>query len=152
EHCEVLVVGAGPAGLAAALAAGEAGARVILADEHAEPGGQLLGTRATIDGLPALDWVAATLARLDGLDNVTRIPRATAFGYYDHNFLRSGERPGDGPGAEDGRPRERLWRVRARAVVLATGAIERHLAFPDNDRPGIMLASAARTYVNRFAV
>ncbi len=154
RHCDVLVVGAGPAGLAAALAAGRAGARVILVDEQAELGGSLLSRKAVIDGAPATEWLHATLDELANLPEVTLLPRTTAYGYYDHNYLCLIERVGDHRGAEtDGtRPRQRLWHVRARQVVLATGAIERPLLFGDNDRPGIMLASAIETYVNRYAV
>jgi sarcosine oxidase subunit alpha len=151
-HCDVLVVGAGPAGLAATLAAGRSGARVVLCDEQAEMGGQLLGQRATIAERPALDWVKATLAELGALPEVKLLPRTTCFGYYDHNSLALVERVADHlakPAPHQ--PRQRLWRVRAARVVLATGAIERPLVFRDNDRPGIMLAGAAATYVNRYA-
>ncbi len=152
-HCDVLVVGAGPAGLAAALAAGRAGARVILADEQNELGGSLLGNRERIDYAPAFSWVLDVVAELCAMDNVRLLPRTTAFGYYSHNFLCLLERRADHlpPGTADG-SRQRLWRVRARRVVLATGAIERPLVFCNNDRPGIMLASAVSTYVNRYAV
>ncbi|MCF6475047.1 FAD-dependent oxidoreductase, partial [Nonomuraea sp. MG754425] len=136
-HCDVLVVGGGPAGLAAALAAGRAGARVILVDERPRLGGDLLDSRATLDGAPALDWVA-------GLDLPGRVlTRTTAVGYHDHNYVVAVERRARG---------ERLWHIRAREVVLATGAHERSLAFPGNDRPGVMLASAARAYANRYGV
>lgn len=152
-HCDVLVVGAGPAGLAAALAAGRSGARVILADERSEPGGTLLGTRDLLEGAPATDWVAAVTAELADLPDVTMLPRTTVAGYYDHNFLLALQRRTD---HLDAPPREvsrqRLWHIRARRVVLATGAHERPLVFADNDRPGVMLANAARTYVNRYAV
>jgi len=153
-HCDVLVVGAGAAGLAAALAAAETGASVILADEQAELGGGLLDERhALIDGVPAADWLAMTLARLVSMPNVTLLPRTQAFGYYAQNLLGLAERLTDHLAAPaSGQPRERLWKVRAKQVVLATGAIERPLVFPDNDRPGIMLASAARTYTNRYGV
>ncbi len=151
-HCDVLVVGGGPAGLAAALAAGRTGARVILADQDSEFGGRLLGERMTIDGAPATNWVDDAVEELAALDEVRLLPRTTAFGYYDHNYLALLERRHVGlPGTESG-ARERLWKVRARQVVLATGAIERPLVFADNDRPGVMLAGAARTYVNRFGV
>jgi len=152
-HCDVLVVGAGPAGLAAASAAAESGARVILCDEQAELGGSLLAEiEAVIDGKPAAAWLAETVAALDGRSNVTLLPRTTAFGCYPHNFIALVERVTDHLGQPDPHlPRERLWQVRAREVVFATGAIERPLVFPDNDRPGIMLADAARTYVNRYA-
>jgi sarcosine oxidase, subunit alpha len=152
-HCNVLVVGAGPAGLAAAIAAAESGARVILCDEQAELGGSLLAeTAATVDGKPAAAWLAETVAALGRRSNVTLLPRTTAFGCYPHNFIALAERVTDHLAHPDPHlPRERLWQVRAREVVFATGAIERPLVFPDNDRPGIMLADAARTYVNRYA-
>ena len=152
--CDVLVVGGGAAGLAAALAAAETGASVMLADEQAELGGGLLDERsATIDGLSAADWLAAALARLSSMPNVTLLPRTQAFGYYAQNLLGLAQRVTDhltAPSAAE--PRERLWKVRAKRVVLATGAIERPLVFADNDRPGVMLASAARTYTNRYGV
>lgn len=153
-HCEVLVVGAGPAGLAAALAAGRTGARVLLVDDQPEPGGSLLSTRQEIDGAPAMEWVAATAERLSALPEVRVLERTTAFGYHDHNYVLLAERRTDHLGADApaGRSRQRLWHVRARCVVLATGAHERPLVFADDDRPGIMLAGAARTYVNRYGV
>ncbi len=151
-HCDVLVIGAGPAGLAAALAAGRAGARVIVADEQAEPGGWLLSSRASIDGRPAMDWVAATLAELAGMPEVTLLPRCTVFGAYDHGFYGLLERCTDhlGPGAAG--PRQRYHRVRAARAVLASGALERPVAFGNNDRPGVMLASAVTSYLQRYAV
>ncbi|MFQ5955908.1 MAG: 2Fe-2S iron-sulfur cluster-binding protein, partial [Kiloniellales bacterium] len=152
-HADVLVVGGGPAGLAAALAAGRTGARVILADAQNEFGGALLDGGAEIDGGPALDWVAAAVAELEAMAEVRLLPRATVAGYYDHNYLTIVERVADhlGAAAPANLPRQRLWKVRAGQVVLATGAVERPLVFADNDRPGIMLASAAATYVNRYA-
>ncbi|MBI3937437.1 MAG: (2Fe-2S)-binding protein, partial [Betaproteobacteria bacterium] len=147
-HCDVLVAGGGPGGLAAALAAGRSGARVILADEGFDLGGGLLAERAEIGGAPALDWVRATVAELASLPEVTLLLRSTIFGYFDHNFLAIAERVR--PGNRHA-PRERIWKVRAKQVVLATGAIERPLVFADNDRPGVMLASAARAYANRYA-
>jgi sarcosine oxidase subunit alpha len=153
-HCDVLVIGAGPAGLAAALAAAEAGARVILCDEQAEMGGSLLAdTGSTIAGKPAAAWIAEALAELGSQERVTLLPRTTAFGYYPHNHLGLVERVTDHLAAPNpDLPRERLWQVRAREVVLAAGALERPLTFPENDRPGIMLADAALTYVTRYGV
>lgn len=153
-HCDVLVVGAGPAGIAAALAAGRSGARVVLMDEQSEPGGQLLADTAQIDGRSAMDWVGEALAELATMAEVTCLPRTTCSGYYDYNYLVGLQRVTDhlSPGLEPGLPRQRLWRVRAKQVVLATGAIERPLVFADNDRPGVMLAGALRSYINRYAV
>ncbi len=216
-HCDVLVAGGGPAGLMAALTAAESGARVILADEQTEFGGSLLGSAERIDGAPAMEWVAVTLARLRDHADCKLLARSTVFAYHDHNFLtiverctdppdtfregtqigRSGaddrhfddgkpegrrgpsgrDQPGehdrrgghDGRGAPAGRPhrvsnaagrhdgsaahiRERLWRVRAGQVILAQGSFERPLVFCNNDRPGVMLASAVSTWINRYAV
>jgi len=152
-HCDVLVVGAGPTGLAAALAAGRAGARVIVADEQGEFGGSLLASRESIDGRPALDWVASATAELAAMPEVTLLPRTTAFGYHDGNFVTLNQRLTHHlPIRERRGCRERNWRVRAARVVLATGAIERPLVFGNNDLPGIMLGSAVSAYINRYAV
>ena len=152
-HCDVLVVGAGPAGLAAALAAGRSGARVVLADEQAGFGGSLLGDTATIGGQAAAAWADQAAAELAALPEVRLLPRATVFGYYDHNYLAIAERVANHlPEPAPHSPRERLWTVRARQVVLTTGCHERPLVFADNDRPGIMLAGAARNYLNRYGV
>ena len=153
-HCEVLVLGGGAAGIAAALAAAETGVRVILADEQAEFGGALrFESGARIDGQDGWAWAQAAIAKLAAMDNVRLLPRTTAFGYYAQNFVGLTERVTDhlaNPGHD--LPRERLWQVRAKKVVLATGAIERQMVFADNDRPGVMLASAARTYLNHYGV
>ncbi|MDH1621449.1 sarcosine oxidase subunit alpha [Pseudomonas chengduensis] len=154
QHCDVLVVGAGPAGLAAALAAGRSGARVILADEQEEFGGSLLDTRETLDGKPAADWVAQAIAELQAMPEVTLLPRATVNGYHDHNFLTIHQRLTDhlGETAPMGQARQRMHRVRAKRVVLASGAHERPLVYANNDVPGNMLAGAVSTYVRRYGV
>ena len=152
-HCDILVVGGGAAGLMAAIAAAESGARVILADEQNEFGGGLLSATAEIDGMSCEAWIQQIVERLASLGNVTLLPRSTVFGYHDHNFLTIAERCADHVAAPEVRgPRQRLWRVRARQVVLAQGAFERPLVFCNNDRPGVMLASAVSTYINRYAV
>jgi len=153
-HCDVLVVGAGVAGLSAALAAAQTGAKVILCDEQADVGGALrYDSGVTIDGLSGYEWAQKTVAALKAMDNVQVLTRATAFGYYNHNFVGLAERVTDHV-ANPSRhlPRERLWQLRAKRVILANGAIERHMVFPNNDRPGIMLASAARMYLNQYGV
>ncbi len=155
-HCDVLVVGAGPAGLSAALAAVSSGAKVIICDEQPEFGGSLLSEpagshAADIEGVPASTWLARAIDTLKRNPRVTVLPRTNAFGYFPHNMVGLNERLTDHlaqPHPDS--PRERQWQVRAKEVVLAAGAIERPLVFPGNDRPGIMLAGAARTYVNRY--
>ncbi len=147
EHCDVLVVGAGPAGLMAALAAGTGGARVLLVDDDRLPGGRLNGEAREIDGRPAHEWAAGIVERLDAMRNVVRLADATAWAYHEHNFLLVTERS-----PAPAHVFQRTRRVRATQVVLATGAIERPLVFAGNDRPGVMLAGAASTYVNRYAV
>ena len=153
-HCDVLVFGAGPAGMAAALAAADSGARVILCDETSEFGGSLLAeTHALIDGQAASTWLQRAIVSLAKNGRVTLLARTTAFGYFPHNLVGLNQRLNDHLASlPQGQPRERLWQVRARSVVLATGAIERPLVFPGNDRPGILLASAAHTYLNRYGV
>lgn len=153
-HCEVLVCGGGPAGLQAALEAGRDGARVMLLDAQEELGGTLLWERHAIDGKPPLQWLQQTLDTLRSMPNVELMPRTLVSGYYDHNFVTAVERVTAHLGlhAPKDQPRERLWRIRAKHVILATGAIERPLVFPNNDLPGIMLAAAVRQYVNRYGV
>ena len=152
-HCDVLVVGAGPAGLMAARTAAAAGARVVIADEQNEFGGSLLGATGASDSRASADWLELTLGELRANDDVIRLPRTTVFGYYDHNFLAAVERCSSHLGHSlPCRVRQRLWRIRARRVVLAQGAFERPLVYGNNDRPGTMLASAVSTYIARYAV
>lgn len=153
-HCDVLIAGGGPSGIAAALAAGRAGAHVVIADEQNEFGGRLLSSRETVDGRPAGEWVSSALEELGSMPNAVLLPRTTVFGYYDNNYLTLVERRTDhlAPAVGSEISRQRLWHIRAKEVVLATGAHERPLVFNGNDRPGILLASAAETYVNRYAV
>jgi heterotetrameric sarcosine oxidase alpha subunit len=151
-HCDVLVIGAGPAGLMAALTAGRSGARVILADEDFVLGGRLLAERHEIDGNAAGAWVAAAETELAALPNVRIMRRTTVYGVYDSGTYGAIERVNDHiavpPPFE---ARQRSWRIYAKRSILAAGALERPLVFANNDRPGVMLAGAARTYINRFA-
>ncbi len=153
-HADLLVVGAGPAGLVAALTAARAGARVVLVDEQSEPGGALLGSTDRVDGGAALDWVAAATAELATYPDVLHLQRTTAFGHYDDGFVLALERRTDhlGTAAPRNRSRQRVWRIRARHVLVAAGAHERPVVFADNDRPGIMLAASARTFLHRYGV
>ncbi|HEX3844161.1 MAG TPA: sarcosine oxidase subunit alpha family protein [Steroidobacteraceae bacterium] len=151
--CDLLVVGAGPAGLAAALAAGRAGARVILCEEDFLPGGRLNGDRHEIDGRDGALWARQVADELASLPEVQVMTRTTVFGAYDGKTFGALERVADHlrePGEHQ--PRQRLWKIVARRTVLAAGALERPIVFGGNDRPGVMLASAVRTYVNRFRV
>jgi sarcosine oxidase subunit alpha len=150
-HVDVLVAGGGVAGLAAARAAAGAGARVMLLEQTAHWGGRAPVDGDVIDGRPAEEWVAGAVEALARHPNVILRSRTMVAGVYDHGYVIAEERVADHtPG--DGRPRRRLWRIRAKQVVAATGAIERPLAFAGNDIPGVMLASAVRDYVVNHAV
>ena len=151
-HCDLLVIGGGPAGLMAALAAGRAGARVILADEDFRLGGRLLAERYEIDGKPGTEWVAEIEAELASLPEVRIMRRTAVTGVFDHGQYGAVERVNDHvPVPPEHEPRQRSWKIVARRAVLAAGALERGIAFGNNDRPGVILAGAARSYINRYA-
>ncbi len=151
--CDILVVGAGPAGLMAALAAGRAGARVIVADEDFLPGGRLNGEALEVDGRPGHEWAGEVAAELASMPNVRVMKRTAVFGAYDSGDWGLYERLTDHLGQKpEGIARGRLWHVNARRTIIACGSIERPIAFAGNDVPGVMMAGAVRTYLNRFAV
>lgn len=158
RHCDVLIIGAGPAGLASALVAARSGARVLVCDEQEELGGSLLDSHQTLDERPAADWLREVLAELETNANVTLLARTTANGYHDHNFVTLHERRTEhlantAPMVKGRRQaRSRLHRVRAGRVILATGAHERPLVYAGNDIPGNFLAGAVSTYIRRYAV
>ena len=152
-HCEVLVVGGGVAGLAAALSAGRSGARVILAELSPQLGGSAHRLAGRIDGQAPADWVRAAEAELSRMPEVRIIRRGVVFGAHDHNFFAIRESLTDHlPLADRQGFRERLWRVRAARVVLATGAHERPMVFGNNDLPGVMLSSALADYAALYGV
>ncbi len=148
----MLVIGAGPTGLMAALAAARAGARVILADEDARLGGRLLAERYEVDARPGAEWVAAIEAELAALPEVRIMRRTTVTGVFDHGQYGAVERVSDHFAVPPPHlPRQRAWKIVAKRAVLAAGALERMIAFGNNDRPGVMLAGATRSYINRYA-
>jgi methylglutamate dehydrogenase subunit C len=151
-HCDLLIIGAGPAGLMAALTAARSGVDVILADESAQMGGRLLAETITLDGAPGADWVNATLAELASLPNVRLMRRTTVTGAYDHGSYGALERVGLHLAPQGHLPRECFWRIRATRAILCAGAIERGMAFENNDRPGIMMAASVRAYLHRYGV
>jgi heterotetrameric sarcosine oxidase alpha subunit len=152
-HCDLLVIGAGPAGLMAALTAGRAGARVILADEDFRMGGRLNAETLEVGGKAGADWAAGVVAELAAMPNVRLMARTTIIGAFDHGIYGAVERVSDHlPVPAKGKPRQTLWRIYSRRAILAGGAIERPIAFENNDRPGIMLAGSLRAYANRWGV
>lgn len=154
QTTDVLVIGAGPAGLMSALTAAQSGARVTLVNEQHQFGGNLLSQATQINHLPAKNWIEQTVAKLQAVDNTTLLNNATVNGYHDHNFLTIHERLTDQLHdlAPKGQTRQRMHRIRAKQVILASGAHERPLVFAHNDIPGCMLASAVSSYLNQYAV
>ncbi|WP_292271514.1 sarcosine oxidase subunit alpha family protein, partial [Mesorhizobium sp.] len=151
-HCDVTIAGSGPAGVAAALAAARCGARVILCEEDFVLGGRLLADGGTIDGLPAAEWIARTLDELAAMPDVRIMTRTTLFGVYDGGTYGAIERVNDHLSLPpEHQVRQRLWRIAAKRCVVAAGAIERPIVFAGNDTPGVMMASAMRSYINRYA-
>ena len=151
-HCDLLVVGGGAAGLAAAFTAARAGAKVILADEDFRLGGRLLAESDPLNDAPAPDWVAQVEAEFSSLPNLRVMRRTTVFGLFDHGIFGAVERVSDHLATPANAVRQTLWRIRAKRTVLAAGATERHIPFANNDRPGVMLAGAMRAFANRYAV
>lgn len=163
-HTDVLIIGAGPAGLAAAREAGKSGARTLLLDDRSAPGGSLLSSSTdSVDGMPAAKWIESTVASFAEAEELTYRGNTTVFGSYDSNYfvaledrtldlVENGGSGAQGRGTSRPGTRQRVWHIRAQQVVLATGAHERPIVFANNDRPGIMLASAVRTYLNRYGV
>ena len=153
EYCDVLVAGSGPSGLASALAAAKNGARVILAEDKPRFGGSLLSDEVTIGNKKGKDWADETIIKLKSMSNVIVKNRSQVFGYYDHNMMVMFERTKDHiQNPNQFMPRQRLWYIRAKEVIVSTGSIERPLVFGNNDRPGIMLASAAKEYIKVYGV
>jgi methylglutamate dehydrogenase subunit C len=152
-HCDLLVIGAGPAGLMAALTAGHAGKRVILADEDFRMGGRLNSETFAVGNASGADWAAASVAELGSMPNVRLMTRTTVIGAFDHGVYSAVERVSDHLSTPiKGKPRQILWRIYSQKALLAAGATERPIAFENNDRPGIMLAGALRAYANRWGV
>jgi len=153
EYCDILVVGSGPSGLSSALAAAKNGARVILAEDKPRFGGSLLTDEVTIGNKNGKDWADETIMELKSMSNVIVKNRSQVFGYYDHNMMVMLEKTKDHiENPKKFTPRQRLWYIRAKEVVISTGSIERPLVFGNNDRPGIMLASAAKEYIKVYGV
>jgi len=151
-YCDVLVIGSGPTGLMAAMTAAKSGADVILCEEDSLMGGRLNAETHEVDGMPGQEWAAKTVAELKAMDNVRLMTRTTVTGAYDQGTYGALERVNHHGPSDNGKPLETFWRIVAKASVLAAGALERPIAFRNNDRPGVMTASAVRSYLNRWGV
>tara|TARA_B100000470_G_scaffold120498_1_gene92984 strand:- start:928 stop:3891 length:2964 start_codon:yes stop_codon:yes gene_type:complete len=152
RYCDILIIGAGASGLSAALTAASSGAKVILADEDFLMGGRLNSGTAKVDNIPGSEWAKNAVAKLSAMDNVTLMSDTTIFGVYDHGIYGALENRSSESREDSNKPRQVNWRIYAKKSILCAGAIERSIAFGNNDRPGIMLAGAVRAYINRFAV
>lgn len=151
-HCDILIIGAGPSGISAALAAANAGSRVILADEDFQMGGRLNNETHQVAGIAGAEWAKNAIASLSEMENVRLLNRTTVIGAFDHGIYSAVERKTDHLLQSKGKPRQVLWKIYSKHAILSAGSTERPIAFPNNDRPGIMLAAAVRTYVNRYDV
>ncbi len=153
EYCDLLIAGSGPSGLASAYAAAQNGARVILAEDKSRFGGSLLTSEVTIGNQSGKEWAEKIISELKSMPNVVVKNRSQVFGYYDHNMLVMSERVSDHlPKTDKYIPKQRLWYIRAKEVVISSGSIERPLVFGNNDAPGVMLSSAAKEYLKVYGV
>ena len=153
EYCDVLIVGSGPSGLASALAAAKNGARVILAEDKSRFGGSLLVDEVTIGNKKGKEWADEAISQLKSMPNVIVKNRSQVFGYYDHNMMVMFERTRDHiENPNKFTPRQKLWYIRAKEIIISAGSIERPLIFGNNDRPGILLSSAAKEYLKVYGV
>jgi sarcosine oxidase subunit alpha len=153
EYCDLLVTGSGPSGLSSAYAAAQNGARVILAEDKARFGGSLLTSEVSIGNQTGKEWAEKIISELKSMPNVIVKNRSQVFGYYDHNMLVMSERISDHlPKTNKYTPKQRLWYIRAKEVLISSGSIERPLVFGNNDTPGVMLSSAAKEYLKVYGV
>ena len=153
EYCDLLVTGSGPSGLASAYAAAKNGASVILAEDKPRFGGTLLTNEVNIGNQSGKEWAENMITELKGMPNVKVKNRAQVFGYYDHNMLVMFERINDHLAKpKKYSPRQRLWYIRAKEVVISTGSLERPIVFGNNDTPGVVLSSAAKEYLKVYGV
>ena len=153
EYCDVLIAGSGPSGLASALAAAKNGARVILAEDKSRFGGSLLVDEVTIGNKKGKEWADEAISQLKSIPNVIVKNRSQVFGYYDHNMMVMFEKTRDHiENPNKFTPRQKLWYIRAKEIVISTGSLERPLIFGNNDRPGILLSSAAKEYLKVYGV
>ena len=153
EYCDILITGSGPSGLASAYASAKNGAKVILAEDKPRFGGSLLTSDVTIGNQSGKEWSEKIISELKSMPNVIVKNRSQVFGYYDHNMLVMSERVSDHlPKTENYTPKQRLWYIRAKEVVISSGSIERPLVFGNNDTPGVMLSSAAKEYLKVYGV